>query len=292
MNAPALAQTPKEDLNMADLTRDVPGDATPDDTAATPQSIVLSGDDADLVVFRMTSAFRVAIAETRTVADSNQVLGKVKLLQRAMQLVKMNGDSAVDVSAMRVDAERRVGQLMVEERKRNELASHGGPRPGAGAPSRLRSVSKRDEPEVIKVRPPDFDSSPSTLEDLGISREDAAEYGRLADTDDDVYEEAKAEVAQQAKERGGTNVSRKSVLRAINPERERSDDQWWLLADRFAERAGRLAVDADDVVKAIRFNKYPGDWPDAVRNATMRQLHAGLESIQSVITEMQRKEKR
>jgi hypothetical protein len=79
-----------------------------------------------------------------------------------------------------VRAERRVGQLITVERGSGRLASVGG-RGGAGS-----GRGNVGTPGKTKLDKPE-DCLPSTLADHGISHDQAAEYARLANADDEVF---------------------------------------------------------------------------------------------------------
>lgn len=86
----------------------------------------------------------------------------------ARRVRDVHRDAAVAASAMRVRAERRVGQLLAAQPKaKGGAGMHRG---------RLQPVDGDD-----RLDPP------STLDDQGISRDESSRFQRLADVDDDRF---------------------------------------------------------------------------------------------------------
>lgn len=193
----------------------------------------LATPDPVATVLALCSRARSSLAEARTIAEARNVWAFTRTIETAMKAQKIAGEAAVVASALRVDAERRVGELIRSERQDGRLASRGRP---------------------INVARPDIFPEPATLSDHGISRDQAAEYARLADAPADVYESAKAEVAET-----GRNVTRSAVLRTINPERERGPDERRLDAHQFLKACARLVNLSDAALRAVRFGAFPGE---------------------------------
>lgn len=218
----------------------------------------------------------VALTEAQTIAEGQNVLGVLSTLEHACKVRDLNAEACVAASAMRVRAERRVGELIRAEREAGTLAA----RSDGPALRAVRNTSEPNEHPASDHVPPG-NKIPETLADHGISRKQAAEFGRLADADEATFEKAVAAEAEKAEEQGGTNVTRSGVLRQINPEREKSPDERWIEADRFFTTCKKLAKQKDAAVSAIRFGVYPGDLPlvpDAVERA-LSEAEAALAAV-------------
>jgi hypothetical protein len=210
---------------------------------------------------------RAALAEAQSITEGRDVLGMLSTLEHAVKVRDLNADAVIAASAMRVRAERRVGELIRAERERGTLAS---------------TENKPGRPRLKVVdHPDDFSAPPQTLADVGISRDQAAEFTRLADVDEDAFEDAVEAEAERAREQGGTSVTRSGVLRRLNPEREKSPDGRWLDADRFIAACKQLADRAEAAVAAIRFGAFPGDDP-LVSNEAQRQLDRAVAALTDV----------
>lgn len=238
--------------------------------------------DAVAAVLSLCNRGRVALAEAQTIAEGQNVLGFMSTLEHATKVRDLNAEACIAASAMRVRAERRMGELIRAEREAGTLAKRSdGPR--------LRPVRT---PEPAETPAHDHvgqvDKMPQTLADHGISRDQAAEFGRLADADEATFEKAVAAEAKKAEDRGGTNVTRSGVLRAINPDREKSPETRWLEADRFFTTCKTLAERSEAAVSAIRFGQYPGDLP-LVPDAAERALSEAEAAIAAVRREWDRR---
>lgn len=194
---------------------------------------------------------RAALVQASTLEEGKHVLGALSTLEHAVKVRDLNADAVTAASAMRVRAERRVGELIRQEREAGRLA-----KPEDGP--RLRAV--RSDP----LGQPE--GMPETLADHGISYDQAAEFTRLADADEDTFERAVTDVTRDATRKPDGRqrhaaVTRSEVLRRIDPEREKSRETRWIEADKFVETCKRLAKQSDAAVTAIRFGLYPGDLP-------------------------------
>lgn len=214
-----------------------------------------------------------ALAEAQTVSEAKHVMAMTATIEAATKTLNLAGEAATAASALRVQAERRVGQLIQAEREAGTLAQHGGDR-------KLRSINL-DQPEVDTP-------GPSTLGDHGISYDQAAEFLRLADVPEDEFTEAVTAVQTEAVKRG-TNVTRSAVLRNVNPQREKRPDERWLAADRFVTSCEAVNSRAKAALEATRWGQYPGDdMTPQVRNSVVRTLSAARSHISAVLEAMER----
>lgn len=184
------------------------------DLVAPSASDLTLTDDPEAMVLTLCDQGRTALTQAQDVATANAVLGKVRIMEHATRLVKMAGDAAVAASSLRVDGERRVGQLMRAEREAGTMAkqAQGRPKKTLGATEGLS------------------ESTPPTLADAGIRFDQAAAYSQLAELDDEVYRQSVDEAEAEAKERGANSISRAQVLakareKSAKAEQDRADMQ-------------------------------------------------------------------
>lgn len=207
--------------------------------------VLAKSTDPVAVVLKLCQAGREALTQARTLADGNLLWRQMEIMADVVQAMNLSQQAVVEASAIRVRAERRVGELIRQERGRGRLAAQGDNR---------YTLQPVDVPGGNVI-------PPATLADHGINRKEAAELSRLADTPPEKFEAALADLEEQAKRRN-VSVTRSGVLRAVNPEREKRPDERWLEADRFFDLCRRLARwDLESVAAAIRFGVYPGDEP-------------------------------
>jgi hypothetical protein len=210
---------------------------------------------------------RMALADAQSITEGRNVLGALSTLEHAVKVRDLNAEAVVAASAMRVRAERRVGELIREERDAGRLSAHGGDRKRHLRP--------------INVGQPDVDHEPAaTLADHGISRDQAAEFARLAEADEDTFEDVVESIAEEATTSGGTGVTRAAVLRKLQPEQSKRPDERWIDGDRFVDTCRRLANQADAAESAITFGTYPGD--DHIAGtiaAALDQAQAALSNV-------------
>lgn len=75
----------------------------------------------------LTSRALVAIGEASNLQEGADVLGKCKVLAYLAEVKKLNNEACVKGSALAVAAERRMGQLIGQEREAGRLARQGRP---------------------------------------------------------------------------------------------------------------------------------------------------------------------
>jgi hypothetical protein len=204
-----------------------------------------------------------AIVEAESVARAHDLLGIASTLEHAVRARDLGAEAAVAASALRVRAERRVGQLLREQPK-----APPGPRPAD------RSARATDPPTHAEQR---------------ITKDQSSAYQRLAAVPDPAFELAVEAEERRAREQGGTNVTRSGVMRLVQPEAEMRTDEWWLAADRFTRACEDVQRHTDVATKAARFGHYPGDEPKLVRAGIERTLRNAREAIDAVLGEIERR---
>jgi hypothetical protein len=229
--------------------------------------------DASALVLHWCEQGAAALAEATTLEEGRHVLGAISTLEHATRVRDVNAEAAVAASALRVRAERRMGELVNAEREAGRLAT------------------QRDGRRPLGVVRPDA-KAPPTLADHGISRDQAAEFVRLAEVPEDTFAAAIEDAAADATAKKGLNVTRAGVLRRINPEAEKRPDERWLEADRFITTAKRLVTQSEAALAAVRFGIYPGDDLPLVPEAVERTLGEALTAITKVRAALNRKEVR
>lgn len=235
----------------------------------TPSSI----DTADPVghVLALCEQGARALGEAQSVSEAKHVMAMTQTIEAATKTLDLAGEAATAASSLRVAAERRVGQLMAAERDAGTLKKGPGRR-------RLAPVGIVDRP--------DNSSRPATLADHGISRDQAADYARLAAVPDQEFEKALESVKSDAKP-SGTNVTRAAVLRAAQPDASRRPDERWLEADRFVTSCKTVNDRAEAAVSAMRFGLYPSE-TELVRDGVVRVLTKARDHIDQALRAMER----
>lgn len=227
------------------------------------------------LVLAWTEQAALALRETHDLDDAKHVLAAVSTLEHATKARDLNATAIVAASAMRLRAERRMGQLIAEAREAGELASRGRPhlRPVPPAESNLSEGKVSSDP-------------PPTLADHGLGYKEAAEYSRLAAVPDDEFDAAIEDEAADATAKKGTGVTRSGVLRRVNPEAEKRPEERWLEADRWFELCRKVVAGAESVATSIRFGHYPGE--DVPANASTGHLQETIDALTAVKKEWDR----
>lgn len=239
---------------------------------ATPNPSGLDSLDA---VLALCERGRAALSEARDIAEAKNVLAYATTLVTATKAKDLAVEAAGAAYELRIDAERRIAQLIAEQREAGRLDSRGGDRKRHLRP--------------INVAGPDIDPAPSTLADIGISRDQAAEYAKLAAAPDDVYEAAKERVKERVAPQGHM-ITRAAVLRELDPEGEKRPGERYADADRFVTTCERLRKLTDPAVVAIRFGAYPDPdmAPEMITSHCRRVLTEAREAIDAVLKELAR----
>jgi hypothetical protein len=128
------------------------------------------------------------------VSEAMGVLAAVSTIEHASHFLRLSRETSAAASALRVRSERRVGVLIREGRERGELAKY-------GQNKRFRS------PVSACYR---------TLSDLGIDRNQALRYVKLAEADEGTFEQAVETVSKKAAVTGRP-VGLTTVLHEIDP---------------------------------------------------------------------------
>lgn len=219
----------------------VPRDAQSVETLAQVEALCVRGRDA--------------LVEASSIAEGRHVLAFASTLEHATRVRDMNADAVIAASRLRVEAERRIGELIRDEREAGRLASNGQRGPAL-------------VPEKALVDNEGF--SQSTLADHGITYDEASKYGKLAAVPEAEFETVLAGVADEAKAKG-VGVTRSAVLRAVDPEAEKTPDGRWVDADRFVDACKKASKLGEVALPTIRFGQYPsGDDPDLIRSGVVR----------------------
>lgn len=142
-------------------------------------------DDPDASVVALCERGSQAIEQAATVADAKDVRDWADTIEHAAKIRDLNHETIIIASALKIRAERRIGQLL-------------GPAPSPGRPA------------AGNVRSTD------------IPRQRQSEYRELAESDEDDFEEALSEAADNAATKAG--VSRRAVRDKL-AERKRDDEE-------------------------------------------------------------------
>jgi hypothetical protein len=219
--------------------------------------------DPETAALALIERGRSAIAEAQTLEDAQSVFAQTKVLQAATEAVKLTRETIVAASAVRVRAERRVGQLLAQTPK----ATGGLLRGTVAVPREMQG---------------------ETLADLGVTKKESAQAQRLAALPEEKFEAAVETVQRQAAETGG-HVTTGAVLRAADPAAAKRPEERWLEADRFIDRCGQMADDGADVLATVRFGRYPGDQDALVYNSALRQVARLRDTLVAIHEEIERR---
>lgn len=123
---------------------------------------------------------RAAIVEARAVDEVKDIRDKAKALEVYTAQAR-NYHAERQVAEIRVRAERRCGELLKEMKKRGERAV---------PPNSLRKGTKAPSSDAPTT------GKPSTLDDLGITRDQASQWQKLAEIPEEDFEKALVVTAQ------------------------------------------------------------------------------------------------
>jgi hypothetical protein len=144
-------------------------------------------DDPDASVIALCERGSLAIEQAASVADARDIRDWADTIEHAAKVRDLNHETIILASALKIRAERRIGQLKGEAKP--------APGPGRGKPS---------------------------SEDDGLTRNERHDFRRLAEPTDDEFDELLDEVAADAANQAG--LSRRRVLSKID-ERKRDDEE-------------------------------------------------------------------
>jgi hypothetical protein len=205
-----------------------------------------------------------ALDEARSLTETTQALTMVSVVADVTKRIEVSREASVAASEVRLRWERRLGEVIAAEREAGRLAGEGRPR----------------KAETIRTA----DSFAPTLRDVGISLNQSADAQRLAAVPQEEFDAA----VESVKASGAANVTKPAVLRAVNPDAERSDVDWWIEADKFTDACKRVMDRSDLALRAARFGKYPAR--DALlQSAVLARLVGARDSIDEVIREIERR---
>lgn len=211
---------------------------------------------------------RAALEQAASVEEGLSVVQSVKVLESVVKVRKDCADAVIAASALRVRAERRLGQLLEEGRETGEIAKR--------EDNLKRGISKGQSPEL------DSDEfGKKKLSDLGITFDQSATAARLAHVPEPEFEHALSAVQEEARD-AGTNVTPKQVLRTIDPSTAKSPPERKQDAMAFMRLAGQLADLAPAALAAVNFGGYPAlplvTESDRINLTKARQAIASMES--------------
>jgi secreted protein with Ig-like and vWFA domain len=171
-----------------------------------PSGLDIAG-DPDGTVVTWCERGSAAIEQAASIADARDIRDWADTIEHASKVRDLNHETIVVASALKIRAERRIGQLIADGQERGEIAKRG----DAG---RGRQMS----------------SGTTSIGELGLSRDEASQAKRLAEPDDDEFERAVSEATEEAREKAG--ISRRSVLSKIERreqnEAEAAEQREWV----------------------------------------------------------------
>jgi len=223
-------------------------------------------DDPVGVVLAFLGQAAVAVRETSDLDEARHILAAISTLEHATRARDLNAEMVAAAGAMRVRAERRIGQLLAERGKNK------------GGRPRLRAV-----PETPSADRGVSDAPPPTLADHGISYDQAAAYGKLAEADEETFDAAVEGAERDAIEGRSNTVSRANVLRKVDPPAPPSTAGQWAEADRWVVAARKLARTSEQPIAAMRFGIYPGGHANLPANQAPRVAESVLVDIDQAI---------
>lgn len=165
-----------------------------------------AGVDAEGWVLARCEQVSQILGDISSVTEAKAVADWVSTLDHATKLRDLNAHAVAETSALRLRAERRIGELIDAERSDGRLASMGGARVGAGRPPASGEISRVESEAETPM--------PMTLADYGITYDQAADYAKLARVENATFEEAlEKEVLEAVR-----GVTRAAMLRRLAPE--------------------------------------------------------------------------
>jgi hypothetical protein len=181
-----------------------------------------------------------ALGRAATIAEAKKCLGAASILEHAVKVRDLSGAAEVAATTLRLRAERRVGELLLE-RERNK----GGRPPTKG-------VTERNEFQA------------PTLAAQGLDRVTAWRFRKLALAATVKFEHALDEVTKRALATKST-PTREAVLRQLSPSSAHTPSS----VERFTEICTRVTKLAEKVVDGIRCGAIPigHEDPDPVSRA-------------------------
>ena len=211
------------------------------DTSADPVAAVLA----------MCEQGRAALVRAVSVTEAKDVLSAVKILEHAIKVRDLNTEAAVAASLLRVRAERRVGELLAAQ-----IAHEGG------------------RPKTV-----DADDGFPRLAEIGLTRDESSKYQRLAAVPEEKFDAAITEVASEARAKG-RNVTHAAVMRAIDPDAERTPWDFFKAGDAFKRACDILCEREAAAIEAIGWGHFPG--PDQTEVLAAGALQACLAARQAI----------
>lgn len=210
--------------------------------------------DPDATVVAWCERGSAAIEQAANLADARDIRDWADTVEHASKVRDLNHETIIIASSLKIRAERRIGQLVRDGQERGE-------------------INRGGRPEKL--------SSARSVSDLGLSHNQAAEAKRLAEPDDDDFEQAMAQAAAATRQKAG--VSRRAVLSKIDQqEREAVEQREWVAslgddpdpaATRLRGVAHRAVLSLTDGVDRLARQISPDDLVAALASYPERQSH-------------------
>jgi hypothetical protein len=152
-------------------------------------------DDPDASVIALCERGSAAIEQAATVADARDIRDWADTIEHAAKVRDLNHETIILASALKIRAERRIGQLLGEAENHGPATVSRDSRLGAGSPDAERQLRR--------------------------------EYRHLAEPDEETFEHALSEVADDAAGHGG--ISRRSVRQKLDEtQRDQAEQAEWV----------------------------------------------------------------
>lgn len=225
------------------------------------QHALLAAADIEATVLAWSERAGSTLAAVEQVSEAKNVVDAMTVMETVCRVRDAHIEASIAASAMRVRAERRVGQLLREQPK------------AQGRRTDLLPAGQKVDP---------------TLTEQGITHKESSRFQALADVDDDVFEDALDGVADDVRDRGGGNVTANGVLRRVNPEQEKHTSERYADAELFVVRCESLVKAAEDAVTAIRWGHYPGGLP-LIGDSAEKAITAARDACDIALAELRRR---
>jgi hypothetical protein len=171
-----------------------------------------------------------AIAECKRVDHAKDIKDKARALEIYHHQIQ-NTEAERACAQIRLRAERKMGALLREMKDTGERdAGRGGKRKPVTGKSKLKDISRSDAPTVKTTQA----QAPSTLRDLGLTRDQSSQYQKLADIPEQEFEKALSDPTVMPSTEGIINRSKPTITPP--PIEGPARVLWQMLADFERER--------------------------------------------------------
>jgi hypothetical protein len=222
--------------------------------------------DPVAVVLAMCEQALAVLQRVASVVEARDVLAACSLLEHAVKVRDLNNDAVTAASTLRIRAERRVGELLAEQRQRGERAARGRP----------KNITDGD------VFP--------TLADQGLTLNESAKYQRLAAAPEPEFEKAIEKVTKKAHEQR-IQVTRDAVMREIDPASDRRPSDAFKDVDAFKSACDKLDRLTGPALDALRWKQFPGGdvpYPALMAVAVLLSIQSARVALDRVEAELRR----